>query len=173
MLRGTARIILAFAPALAGCAHEELTYRAPAAALAAVVPAGGAVAVDPAGTVVISFTQPLAAGMERFAALHAGDLSGDVVPGAWTLSPDRSTLTFAPAAPLARAATHTIHLGGSLKDSHGQPVDLGPGRILGGQWVTAAMLSAAMPGSAATSMVGYGWLAPDGTYGMIFRFTTV
>jgi hypothetical protein len=172
MSRGTLPLLLALTPALAGCMHEELISYAPTTAMTAIAPAGGAVDVDPAGGVTVSFSRPLAPGMERFAALHVGDLGGDLVAGRWTLSADGSTLAFTPSAPLARATAYAIHLGGGLKDTAGRDVDLATGRALGGRWATAAMMSAASPGSPAVAMVGYGWLAPDGTYGMIFTFRT-
>ncbi len=172
MIGRTGRLLLALAPALAGCAHEQFFDQTPPAALSTVVPAGGSVGVDPSGAVTISFTKPLRATMEQFAALHEGDFAGVVVAGRWALSADRTALTFTPAAPLARATGYAVHLGGGLKDEDGRVVDLSPGRALGGRWATASMMSQAPPGSPALSMVGIGWLAPNGTYGMIFDFTT-
>ncbi len=172
MIGRTGRLLLAFAPALAGCTHEQLFDQTPPAALSAVVPAGGSVGVDPSGAVTISFSRPLRAGMEQYAALHEGGLMGGVVAGRWALAGDRTVLTFTSAAPLARSTGYAIHLGGGLKDEDGRVVDLSPGRALGGRWATAAMMSDAPPGSPALSRVGIGWLAPDGTYGMIFDFTT-
>lgn len=51
-------------------------------AVASIVPAAQATGVDPAAPIVIRFTHPMMAGMERFVDLHAGaTAAGPIVAG--------------------------------------------------------------------------------------------
>ncbi len=140
--------------------------------LGSVVPAPGAVGVDPAGVIMIGFTHAMAGGVEQFMVLHDGGVTGPLVAGAWTWSPDRTRATFRPAAPLRSATSYTVHVGGGLMDAVGHRVGLERHGIpMGGQWVTGSMMGGGMMGATA-AMMGPGWRHENGSYGMIFTFTT-
>ncbi len=171
-----ARFLFALAlPLLAACAGAD-TPAAPATVLAAVVPTGGAVGVDPAGIVTVTFSHALMAGMEQYAALHQGDVTGPVVAGTWALSPDRTKLTFTPAVPLQSKTKYTIHLGGGMMDASGRPVNMDPGQMMGGQYAGGSMMTGGGMGggmmNGGSGMMGPGWQGANGAYGMVFSFTT-
>ena len=87
----------------------------------------------------------------------------------WTWSADRSKLTFMPQSPLKAQTTYTLHLGGGMMDADGD--DIGYQQCveaMGGQWATRQMMGGMMGGG----MMGPGWENANGTYGMIFTFTT-
>ena len=155
---------------LQGCGQNP-TASTSLTAVASVVPAGGSTGVDPTAPIVVSFTGMMQSGMEMYVALHEGDVTGLVVPGSWIWSGDRTTLTFAPDAPLKSHTRYTLHLGGGMKDGSGQPIDYS--RCLsqyGGQWATGGMMGGGMMGD--QNMMGRGWQGANGTYGMVFTFTT-
>lgn len=85
-------------------------------------------------------------------------------------STDRTVLTFTPAQPLKAQTRYSLHLGGGMRDTDGGFVDYGPcvGQY-GGQWATQGMMGGGMMGG---NMMGEGWRHPNGTYGMVFTFTT-
>lgn len=149
-------------------------------ALRAVVPEGGAVGVDPGAPVVVGFDHPMMPGMEDFAILHEGDVTGPEVPGTWTMSSDLLTLTFAPATPLAPATEYTIHIAGGMMDAEGNHVDLEThGGQMGGEWATEGMMGGGMMGGGTMGgamggdHMGSGWQHPtNDTFGMVFSFTT-
>lgn len=156
--------------ALSACAGDT-TGPALTARVVSIVPAGGATGVDPNAPIVITFSHAMRSGMEQYAALHEGDVTGTVVPGTWTWSDDRTTLTFTPAQPLKPQTLYTLHLGGGMRASDGGYVDYGPCTTqYGGQWATQQMMGGGMMGGG--SMMGSGWRHPNGTYGMVFAFTT-
>jgi sorbitol-specific phosphotransferase system component IIA len=139
-------------------------------------PVGGAVDVAVGTTVVVTFTHAVADGMEAYAALLEGSVAGPDVPGVWSLSEDRMVLTFVPAAPLKPATTYVIQLGGAMMDADGDLVDFETyGMGMGGQWATRTMMGGmggGMGGQTGTHM-GTGWQHPtNGSYGMVFTFTT-
>ena len=141
-------------------------------AVLSVVPAGGATGVDPSQPVVIEFTAAMEMGMQQYAALHVGDATGPVVPGTWTFSSDARRLTFTPAAPLTPQTRYPIHLGGGMLDASGNGVDFTScASQFGGQWAIDSMMGGSMMGGG-TNMMGTGWQGADGTYGMVFLFTT-
>ncbi|MDA0312415.1 MAG: hypothetical protein O2992_09910 [Gemmatimonadetes bacterium] len=80
-------------------------------------------------------------------------------------------MSFDPAGAFESGMAYLIHIGAGMTDQQGMHVDLtqhGPG--MGGEWATAGMMSGGM-GTA--SMMGAGWGHPsNGSYGMIFSFTT-
>ncbi len=171
MFRRASLFALFVAPViLQGCGPNPAAS-APLTAVASVVPAGGSAGVDPTAPIVVSFTGMMQPGMELYAALHEGDVTGPVVPGSWTWSADRTSLTFTPAAPLQSQTRYTLHLGGGMRDASGRPIDYGPCLSqYGGQWATSGMMDGGMMGDG--SMMGPGWRAANGTYGMVFTFTT-
>lgn len=162
---------------LGACSESDtpLDPAAEATVLLSVVPRGGSTDVDRFAPVVIGFDHPVMAGMEAFALLHEGDVTGPEVPGAWALSADRLALTFTPAAPLAPSTPYTIHLGGVMMDADGDHVDFDAhGDHMGGAWATGGMMGGGMMGGAmGEAHMGQGWRHPtNGSYGMVFSFTT-
>lgn len=144
-------------------------------ALLSVVPRGGSTDVDRFSQVVIEFDHAVMQGMEDYALLHEGDVTGAEVAGAWTLSIDRRALTFTPVSALAPGTRYTIHLGGGMMDADGEHVDLGThGVHMGGAWATPGMMhGGVMGGLPGEHHMGEGWEHPaNGSYGMVFSFTT-
>jgi hypothetical protein len=140
------------------------------ARVVSIVPSGGATGVDPNAPIVVIFSHPMQPGMEQYAALHEGDVTGAVVVGTWAWSDDRTTLTFTSAQPLKLQTQYTLHLGGGMRAADGGFVDYGPcAAQYGGQWATQGMMGGGMMGG---DMMGSGWRHPNGTYGMVFTFTT-
>lgn len=146
-------------------------------ALQTVVPRGGATDVDPADPVTVTFNHPMNPAMADYVGLHEGDVTGPEVAGTWSWSEDLTELAFTPDEPLKPATTYTIHLGGGLRDGWDRPVDCqtyGPG--MGGQWAWGSMWGGGGPmmggGAGGGSHMGDGWQHANGSYGMIFSFTT-
>ena len=143
-----------------------------ATAFVSIVPVGGDTDVDPNAPVVIRFDHAMPMGMEMYAALHEGDVTGPEVAGMWTWSDDDAVLTFTPEQPLLRGTQYTVHLGGGMTDAHGGSVDLDShGSHMGGDWATDDMMMGGgmMDGD---SHMGEGWEHANGTFGMVFSFTT-
>lgn len=168
---------------VAGACSESETPLDPEVArtvLLSVVPQGGSTDVDRFAPVVVDFDHPVMAGMEAFALLHQGDVTGPEVAGTWRMSSDLRVLTFTPAAPLAPTTRYTIHLGGGMMDADGGHVDFGThGDHMGGAWATNGMMGGGMMGGGMMGgamgehHMGDGWQHPtNGTYGMVFSFTT-
>lgn len=149
-------------------------------ALLSVIPQGGSADVDRFAPVVVEFGHTMMAGMQEYAALHEGEITGPAISGEWTLSTNRATLTFTPATPLAPRTRYTIHLGGGMMDVDGARIDFGThGTRMGGVWATEGMMRSGMPGGGRMggamggAHMGEGWQHPtNGTYGMVFTFTT-
>lgn len=174
MLRRLAGVIalVAGATALGACGGEGPSAPSDLTALAAVTPAGGTIDVSTAGPVTITFSHAMMAGMELYAALHEGDVAGPVVAGTWAWSADHEVLTFTPSSPLEAKTRYTIHIGGGMRDANGRTVDMDPGRHMGGAWATRGMMGGGGMMGGAGSMMGPGWQHANGTYGMVFGFTT-
>jgi hypothetical protein len=141
--------------------------------LLSVVPAGGSVGVDIGTSVVVTFDHAVMPSMVDYAALHEGGVDGPGVNGTWQLSNDGIVLTFTPALPLKAATSYTIHLGGGMEGDHGEPMnfEMHGSAHMGGQWATGGMMGGGMGG--ANPHMGNGWSHANGSYGMIFSFTTV
>jgi hypothetical protein len=136
------------------------------------VPASGTTNADPTGSVVVEFSHAMRMGMEQYVALHEGDVTGPVVQGMWTWSSDRLTLTFTPATPLKAQTQYTLHLGGGMMDANGNLLNYDHCTSQhGGQWATQSMMGGSMMGGM-SNMMGAGWQHANGTYGMVFGFTT-
>lgn len=173
-------LLAAGALAATACADGPTTS-AVTARIVVLVPTGGATGVDPAAPIVITFSHPMAAGMERYVALHQGDLTGPVVAMTCAWSAERTVLTCTPQAPLASATRYTLHLGGGMRDRTGGGLDYQQCIAQhDGQWATAAMMGHG-PGTGSgmdggmmgdSSMMGPGWRHANGSYGMVFSFTT-
>ena len=171
-------LVVAIAALVAGC-HESFAPVGDTTVLS-VVPAGGTTSVDPNGPIVVEFSHAMRMGMEQYAALHEGDVTGPVVQGSWSWSSDRLTLTFTPAAPLKAGTQYALHLGGGMLDTTGNLLnyDHCTGQH-GGQWATRSMMGGSMMGGMSnmmggtSNMMGTGWQHANGTYGMVFFFTAV
>jgi len=175
---GAAALTLLAASLAASCSDGGITTPdEQVTALLSVQPAGGSVDVKIETDVVVRFDHPIAEGMERYAALHEGSVTGPEVAGMWTRSEDGTALTFTPDALLKSATTYALHLGGGMMDADGGMVDLAMhGFGTGGQWATQSMMTGGMGGGMGgqtSGHMGTGWQHPEnGTYGMVFTFTT-
>lgn len=158
---------------LTACSDDDLT--APPAggttALVAVIPEGGSADVDPASTFVMQFDDSMQDGMEMYAAMHTGDVTGPEVDGTWAWNQDHTHLEFNPTQDLMPGSDYTMHIGGGMLDAGGRMVDLethGPG--MGGEWATGEMMD---PGGmmGGHDHMGAGWQDSHGSYGMAFGFT--
>ncbi len=133
-----------------------------------IAPANQTVGVNPAGTVTLTFNMAMMTGMEMLVVVHEGSVTGAQVPGTSVWSSDRKMMTFTPAAPLKAKTTYVVHLAPSLQGTNGRTINMGGGMMTAGQSVSGGMMGSQMgPG-----MSGTGWQAANGTYGMIFTFTT-
>lgn len=178
-----AALVIAGVGLLAGACSESDTLLEPdaeATTLLSVIPRGGSTDVDRLAPVAIELDHPVMDGMEAFALLHEGDVTGPEVAGTWSLSADRLALTFTPSAPLAPTTRYAIHLGGGMMDADGDHVDLDAhGDHMGGTWATQGMMGGGMlgggtmGGTMGDDHLGQGWRHPtNGSYGMVFSFTT-
>ena len=143
-----------------------------------VTPEGDATLVHPDSSITIEFSHPMGMEMEMYVVLHDGDTSGPLVAGSWTWSEDRMKLTFQPDSPLKPATTYAIHIGGGMTDASGNHINYEEhGMDMGGQWISQQMLGnwggGGMMGGGMGSMMGPGWQHHNGSYGMVFYFTTV
>jgi hypothetical protein len=173
--------LLCVAAALSACSDQVTAPEVEVAALLDVRPAPGSVDVSVGTTVTITFDHAIAEGMDAYAALHEGTLTGPIVDGTWDLSADLTVLTFTPAEQLKAATTYVVHLGGGMMDAQGNHVGLEEhGLGMGGQWASETMMNGGMGSGMGhggmgqnSQMMGEGWAHPtNGSYGMIFSFTT-
>ena len=142
------------------------------AAFLSLVPQGGMMGVSSTTPLSFRFGGPMAPGMEQYFDLHMGGLDGPVVPMSCGWSADRTTLTCNPAAPLQPRTTYTIHMGGGITDANGRPAGYDAyGPMMGGQWLTGGMMTASH-GGMGWGMMGANWRHANGSYGMVFTFTT-
>ena len=146
-------------------------------AVLALSPANAATGVDPAKPVVVTFSRSMMMGMESLVVLHEGSVTGPAVSGVSSWSSDRTVLTFMPASPLKAHTSYVLHFAPSLKSAAGQSINLAACSSLGGQYASGTMMGIAagggmMNGAWGSGMMGDGWRSADGTYGMVFGFTT-
>ena len=145
-------------------------------AVLSVLPAAATSGVDPTKPITITFNMSMLSGMELLVVVHEGSVTGPQVTGTSTWSADRRVLTFTPAATLKAKTTYVVHLSPSMQGTNGRTVDLSQCTRIGGQYVTGGMMGSAaggmMNGSWGAGMMGAGWKASDGTFGMLFTFTT-
>ncbi|HEY5545921.1 MAG TPA: Ig-like domain-containing protein [Gemmatimonadaceae bacterium] len=141
-----------------------------------VTPASNATGVSTSSPITITFSHPMTAGMELLVALHEGTIVGPPVPGSFSWSSDRTSLTFVPAENLRPGTTYVLHLSPNLQDDTGRGIDFaGCAQRVGGQSVSPGMMTGGMMGGGSgAGMMGPGWQAGAGTwgYGMSFTFTT-
>ncbi len=143
-----------------------------AAALLSVSPAAGATGVSVGSAITFRFSGSMGAAMEQYVDLHVSDLSGAEVAMSRAWSADRTLLTCTPVSPLASQTTYAVHLGGGMMSAGGVAVDYttyGPG--MGGQWIVGGGMTGSHGGMGWGSM-GNGWRNANGSYGMVFTFTT-
>ncbi len=135
--------------------------------LLSVSPEGGASSVALSADIVIRFNQPMMAGMDQYMALHQGTANGPTTSMTCNWSDGQKTLTCRPGQPLAPATKYTVHLGAGMMNTHGQRIGMDRyGMGMGGQWATGGMMGGQ------TGMMGSGWAHANGSYGMVFEFTT-
>jgi hypothetical protein len=142
------------------------------AAFMSVSPAGGAIGMAVGSPITFRFSSAMGAGMEQYVDLHMGDLAGAEVAMGCAWSADRTLLTCTPGSPLAPRTTYAIHLGGGMMSSGGVAVDYAThGLGMGGQWIMGGMMTGTH-GGMGWGMMGGGWRNANGSYGMVFTFTT-
>ncbi len=140
--------------------------------LTAVSPVGGATTVTPTAPIVLTFSAPMAQGMEAYMDVHQGTTAGPVMPMSCTWSGDRTSLTCTHAAPFDHGAMYTIHIGCGMMDSDDMPIDMDAyGHRMGGDWLQPGMMGGMHAGQPINGM-GPGWHGSNGSYGMMFTFTT-
>jgi hypothetical protein len=144
----------------------------PTTELVSVMPSGGSTGVSATGPMVMTFSRPMMAGMEQYVDLHEGDASGPLVAITCTWSADRRTVTCSPGQPLPPNAPYTLHVGGDMMDADDHPVDMTQHQSqTGGQWLMPGMMGG-MHAGAPMSGMGAAWRGANGSYGMVFTFTT-
>lgn len=140
--------------------------------LESVHPEGGALGVPVATGIELRWGAAMGDGMEQFVDLHAGGLSGPVVPMRYAWSEDRTTLVCTPSSPLQPGTQYVVHVGGGMVEADGELIDMDEhGPAFGGQWIQGGMMGAAHAGMP-WGMMGGGWQHGSGVYGMAFTFTT-
>ena len=140
--------------------------------LVTVSPAGGSTGVSVTAPMSMTFSGPMQTGMEQYIDLHHGDATGPVVPMTCTWSADRERVTCMPTAPLNPHAGYTLHMGGGMMDADGHRVDMQRHQAqTGGQWLMPGMMGGMHAGTPMSGMSG-GWKGANGSYGMLFPFTT-
>ena len=155
-----------------GCSDGGTGPAIPATTLTTVSPAGGATNVAIDAPIVLTFSGPMSQGMEAYMDVHQGTTADGIIPMACTWSADRTTLTCTHATAFAHASTCTIHVGAGMTDADGQPVGMGNMMSqMGGVWLTSGMMGGMHAGQPIGSM-GSGWMGSNGSYGMMFTFTT-
>jgi len=181
----TCRLLLASFPIVAiACSSspmaDDLTESTGPTLLLSVQPAAGAVDVSLTTGVKVRFNNSISTNVRSYIALHDGDCPGPVVDGRWTRTPDGTGLDFSPFILLIPGTEYTVHVGGGMTDGSGQVFDLRlHGIPLGGEAATAEMvlgpdgmgMGMDMMGQTITH-TGLCWADSDGTYGVVFQFTT-
>ena len=163
----------------AGCGNDGGMMTGPStmgsragAVLMSVSPQGGATGVTTTAVITFRFSAAMGVGMEQFVDLHVGDLAGPTLPMSCGWSDDRTVMTCTPHGALQPRTTYALHLGGGLMSQARQPLDYGQhGGMMGGQWITGGMMGTSH-GGGAWGMMGSGWSNSNGSYGMVFSFTT-
>jgi hypothetical protein len=140
-------------------------------AFMSVSPVGGATGMAVGSPMTFRFSGAMGTGMEQYVDLHMGDLSGAEIAMSCAWSADRTQMTCTPSSPLASRTTYALHLGGGMMGSGGGAVDYAAGLGMGGQWIMGGMMTGTHGGMAWGTM-GSGWHNANGSYGMVFTFTT-
>jgi hypothetical protein len=176
MTRWTLGMGVLAALALAACGgsqqNQTTSPTATAPALTSVSPAENATGVAVNSTISLHFSGAMASGMEEFMDLHVDALSGATVPMSCTWSGDRETVTCTPQSALMPHTDYVIHVGGGLMGADGMMVDYSEGQAIGGQWIMGGMMIGSHGGGMGWGMMGGDWRGANGSYGMMFTFTT-
>lgn len=156
-----------------GMVFTFTTAGTPPSELVSVEPRGGAMDVDPTAPIIVTFNHAIDTMMVDYVALHEGGVNGPEVAGTLHRSEDGTQLIFTPDEALKPGIGYTIHVGGNMMDGDGHHVDLEThGSQMGGEWVEGSMMHGGMMGGDHPH-TGEGWQHPDnGSYGMVFTFTT-
>ena len=163
----TVRSLIAGAAVLSSACSSTMMDTELATQLLSVSPRGGTTSVAASSDIVLTFNRPMMTGMEQYMALHQGVVTGPTIPMGCNWSDSQKTLTCRPGQPLASATRFVIHLGGGMMDANGLRMGMERnGFGMGGQWATATMMGGQ------TGMMGNGWMHDNGSYGMVFEFTT-
>lgn len=143
-------------------------------ALMSVAPEGGASNVAPDEEVVVRFDRAMHDHAADYADVHEGNVNGPAVSGSWTMEEDGTVLRFTPAGPWDMGTEYTLHLGGGIMDADRNHVDFeAHGEGMGGKWADSLMMGDGMQGDGmGGGHLGEGWQHEDGSYGMVFSFTT-
>ncbi|MFA6166784.1 MAG: Ig-like domain-containing protein [Gemmatimonadaceae bacterium] len=157
-----------------GASDNPVDGATSAPSLASLQPANAAIGVDPGAPVVLRFNHAMMTGMEMLVVLHEESVTGAVVAAVATWSEGRTVLTLNPQVPLKRATRHVVHLSPSLQDTAGRMINMSPATMMGGQTVSGSMMGGGsmMNGQWGPGMMGAGWQASNGTFGVMFTFTT-
>jgi hypothetical protein len=164
--------------ALGACTSGANSSTSPAAdapLLLNIAPANQTAGVSPVGVVTLAFNMAMMQGMEMLVVVHEGSVTGAQVAGSSAWSTDRRTMTFTPASALKARTTYVVHLSPSLQGTNGRMINTAGGMMTSGQSVSGSMMGSTgsmMNGQWGPGMVGAGWQAAGGTYGMMFTFTT-
>ena len=152
------------------------TLGADAPVALSVLPAAATTSVDPAKPITITFSMSMMSGMEMLVVVHEGSVTGPQVPVSSSWSTDRRVLTIAPSTMLKAMTTYAVHLSPSLQGTNGRMIDVTQCTAIGCVHVSGGMMGSGtggmMNGSWGAGMMGAGWQASDGTFGMLFTFTT-
>lgn len=155
------------------CSNNATAPAAPQTSLVAVTPQGGASGVSPTSPIVMQFSHAMQSGMQVYATLHEGDVTGPVIPCTATWSSDSTMLSLVPSSPLKSTTQYTLHIGGGMEDANGNVIDMTQyGSMMGGQWARGSMMSGGGMMNGGGNEMGPGWLGTNGMYGMVFAFTT-
>jgi hypothetical protein len=119
----------------------------------------------------MQFSRTMGAGMEQYVDLHDGTSAGPLHPMSCTWSADFTALTCVPTTSLVAHTVFTLHMGAGMVAAGGGTVNMSPGTGMGGQWLMRGMMGDLHAGQP-MSMMGGNWRGSNGSYGMVFSFTT-
>lgn len=170
---GLVALIGAVALGTTAC-DDGTTSVEPETALLSVTPEGGAQNVGVSSTTIeVTFNHAMHDHATDYMAVHEGDVTGPEVMGSWMMEENATVMRFVLDAGLKEGTRYSVHIGGGLEDAEGHGVDLeAHGMSMGGMWAAESMMTGGMMGGQHPHM-GTGWRHPEnGTYGMVFSFTT-
>jgi len=172
-------IAIASSLVLGACSSSNSSPTSPDAttpAALSVLPAASATGIGVTTPIVVTFNMSMMSGMEMLVVVHEGSVTGPQVTGSSNWSADRQVLTITPATALKARTTYVVHLSPSLQGTNGKAIDLAQCTRIGGQYVSGGMMGSGttgmMSGTWGPGMMGAGWQSTDGTFGMLFSFTT-
>lgn len=155
-----------------GCNSSDNAPNQATTTLTLVSPSGGATNVEATAPVRVTFSGPMAQGMENYVDLHQGTAAGPTMPMTCVWSAERTTLACTHATPFAAGSSYTIHVGGGMMDANGHPIDMDAMvTAMGGVWLMPGMMGGMHAGQP-MNMMGQGWQGANGSYGMMFTFIT-